>query len=151
MFKVVELITDEHIADVVAMSRVFFAEYNAPITYDKQEVINTCTVIKKDMERDTVNIFLIYREEEPVGFILVSISGYMFSKQRCASQDLLFVRPAYRGTKAFLMLLRAYEEWARLRACVEIWAGSIDNEAFANVLPRIGYPRVGSYHRKRTI
>lgn len=151
MYKVTELLTDEHVNDIVAMGKVFVAEKGPHLQYDEEEVKATCRQVLGDMDREYLNIFLVYRDHEPLGFIYASCGKYLFNKQRYAQQELLYIRPAYRHTRAFLKLIRAFEEWARLRSSVEIWMGSAHNKTLGNILPRIGYPEVGTYHKKRTV
>lgn len=151
MYKVTELLTSEHVNDIVAMGRVFVAENGAHLQYDEEEVIATCNLVLNDMDREYFNIFLVYKEHEPIGFIFASCGKYLFNKQRYAQQELLFIRPAYRGTRAFLKLIKSFEEWARLRSSVEIWMGSAHSKTLSGILPKIGYPVVGTYHKKRTV
>ena len=151
MYTVTELLTDEHVNDIVAMGKVFVAENGAHLQYDEGEVRNTCRLVMSDMDREYLNIFLVYRDHEPLGFIYASCGKYLFNKQRYAQQELLFIRPTYRGTRAFLKLIKAFEEWARLRSSVEIWMGAAHSKSLSNILPRIGYPEVGTYHKKRTV
>ena len=151
MYKVTELLTDAHVSDIVALGKVFVAENGPHLDYDEEEVKKTCNLVLSDMDREYLNIFLVYRNDEPIGFIYASCGKYLFNKQRYAQQELIFIRPAYRHTRAFLKLIKAFEEWARLRSSVEIWMGSAHSKTFGNILPRTGYPVVGTYHKKRTV
>lgn len=151
MYRVTELLTDKHVNDIVAMGKVFVAENGAHLQYDEEEVKYTCNMVRRDLEREFLNIFLVYKDHEPIGFIYASCGKYLFNKQRYAQQELIFIRPAFRHTRAFLKLVSAFEEWARLRSAVEIWMGSAHSKTFSNILPRIGYPEVGTYHKKRTV
>ncbi len=151
MYTVTEISSRKHIDDLVLMGRVLAAENGPHLDFEPEEVIQTCQLILNDVDREMANFFLVYKEDEPVGFIFAVCGKYIFNKQRYAQQELLFIRPAFRGTRAFLMLLRAFEEWARLRGAVEIWTGAAHSKSLENILPRIGYPKVGSYHKKRTV
>ena len=151
MYTVTELLTETHVSDIVALGRVFVAEAGAHLEYDEKEVRETCRIVMSDMDREYFNFFLVYREYELIGFIYASCGKYIFNQQRFAQQELIYVRPAYRHTRAFLKLIKAFEEWARLRSAVEIWMGTGHSKTFSTVLPRIGYPEVGTYHKKRTV
>lgn len=150
-YTVTELLTAQHVDDVVALGRVFMAEYCNHLEYDEGEVKAACRQVLTDDDREFFNIFLVYKDHEPLGFMYATCGKFLFSKQRYAQQELLFVRPAYRHTRAFLKLIKAFEEWARLRSSVEIWMGSAHSKTLSNILPRIGYPEVGTYHKKRTV
>jgi GNAT superfamily N-acetyltransferase len=150
-YRVTELLTHDQMEDLVALGRLFIMESGPHLDYDEEEVRKTCKMVIKDIEREYVNIFLVYREHELIGFLYCSCGKYLFNKQRYAQQELIFIRPAYRGTRAFLKLIKAFEEWARLRSAMEIWMGNAHNKYFSAVLPKIGYPEVGTYHRKRTV
>lgn len=150
-YHVTELQTHKHIADIVSMGKGFAAENGPHLDYDPQEVITTCELVLNDLDREYVNIFLIYKSDEPLGFMYASCGKYLFNRQRYAQQELIYIRPAFRGTRAFLKLVKSFEEWARLRSAVEVWMGSAHNKPFSEVLPRIGYATVGTYHKKRTV
>jgi hypothetical protein len=151
MYTVTELLTQKHVDDLVAMGRVLAAEAGPHLQFEEEEVRATCRLVLGDHDREYHNFFLVYNTHEPVGFIYAVCGKYIFNKQRYTQQELIFIRPTYRHTRAFLKLVGAFEEWARLRSSVEIWMGSAHSKSFSNVLPRIGYPEVGTYHKKRTV
>lgn len=148
---VTELLTDKHVDDVVAMGKVFAAECGPHLEYSEEEVRNTCQTVLSDVDREYLNIFLVYRDDEPIGMLVAYCGKYFFNKQRYGYQELLYIRPAFRGTKAFLKLLRAYEEWARLRSAVEIFTGTTYTRALSDILQKIGYPVMGTIHKKRVV
>jgi GNAT superfamily N-acetyltransferase len=150
-YYVTELQTQQHIEDLISMGRVFAAEAGPHLDFDPDEVRSACNVVLNDFDREFFNFFIAYKDDEPVGFIYAICGKYLFNKQRYAQQELIYVRPAYRGTRAFLKLVKAFEEWARLRSSIEIWMGSAHSKQFSDILPRIGYPEAGTYHKKRTV
>lgn len=149
-------LTRADVEDLIILSRMFHAE-NAPhLDFDAQKIRDRAEQLFADLDRDNLNVFMAYKDGEPVGFILGWVNTYLFSYQVIAHQELWYVIPAFRGTRIAFRLIKEFEEWARLRGAVEIFTGVASHDAEKNknvshVLTRMGYPRVGYYHKKRTV
>lgn len=87
----------------------------------------------------------------PVGFITAVQSRYMFSPARHVAQDTFYVKPAYRGSRAALLLVRAVEEWARGlglgRVVLSINSGITPDRA-GRFYQKLGYAAMGGNYMK---
>lgn len=150
-----EVRTDDEIEDIVLMARAFHAEVGAPAEFEAECIREYGRAIQKDFDREHYTAFIAYLNGDPVGFLVCTARPYFFSRQIIASQELWYVRPAFRGTRIAFDLIRAFEDWARLRGAVELVTGVMNKDAdtgkkIGKILTKIGYPRFGSYHRKLT-
>jgi len=88
---------------------------------------------------------------ELVGAFVGEIVQDLWVDVRVAADHAFYVREADRGSRAGVMLLRAFEKWANengadvLRPVV--YAG-VDNQTVNNVLQRMGYESAGTVHKK---
>lgn len=65
-------------------------------------------------------ILVVLQDEAPIGFLAGMVSQPLFSSQRIAMELAWWVEPDQRGTRASLLVYRAYEDWARRVGCVAI-------------------------------
>lgn len=152
--RVVEISSDEQCEDVIALGKLMFAEMDtAHLVYDPRCIRENWQALRRDFDRDHMNVFIAYSNAKPVGFIIGRSYPYFFSDQRMSTQELWYVLPEFRSTPAAYKLIHAYEAWARLRGCVEIWSGTAGKALSAqkkvgNMLHRMGYRLTGFYHKK---
>jgi GNAT superfamily N-acetyltransferase len=64
----------------------------------------------------TCVVLVLYNENEPVGFMGVTIFSSPISDTRMANEHLWYVKPEFRGAKAVLMLDAAIS-WAKRQGC----------------------------------
>ena len=88
---------------------------------------------------------------ELVGAFVGEIVQDLWIDVQVAVDHAFYVRAADRGSRAGIMLLRAFENWANkngtdvLRPVV--YAG-VDNQSVSGLLSRMGYETAGSVHKK---
>jgi GNAT superfamily N-acetyltransferase len=91
---------------------------------------------------------------ELVGAFVGEVVQDLWVDVRVAVDHAFYVREADRGSRAGILLLRAFENWALengadvLRPVV--YAG-IDNQAVSGVLQRMGYESAGTVHKKEVV
>lgn len=113
-------------------------------------------MVLNDTDRTYANVFNAYKDEQPVGFLIGFCRPYIFSEATVATQELWYVLEECRAGRAAYKLIKAFEEWARLRGALEIFTGvtagdSVTMAKIGSVLKRMGYPMVGTHHKKRTV
>jgi GNAT superfamily N-acetyltransferase len=153
---VVEISSQKHLEDVIEMAKAFHTEIGSAIPLEPEQIGKYYEMLRYDLDRDSFNCFIAYKGDEAVGFLVCKLSPYFFSSMVAAYQELWYVRPAFRSTRIAFDLIRAFEDWARLRGAAEIYTGQVTNDPVkgkkvSKVLTKLGYPRVGSYHRMVTI
>jgi len=84
------------------------------------------------------------------GFFAGYVSPYFFSDERVAHEILWFVTPEHRKSGVGLMLLDAFETWAKSMGVSEIRIGystDVDSPAFERLMLKRGYSRMGGNYR----
>jgi GNAT superfamily N-acetyltransferase len=88
---------------------------------------------------------------ELVGAFVGEIVQDLWIDVQIAVDHAFYVREADRGSRAGVMLLRAFEKWAHENAAdvlrPVVYAG-VDNQRVSNVLQRMGYESAGTVHKK---
>lgn len=149
--KVVEITTDQHVDDLIPMAMHMHQENAAHLDFDPDVVRRYADYIIRD--RGNINGWIAYKDGVPVGFLIATMHPYMFSDQKLANQELWFTVPEQRGSRVAFNLLKAFQKWAEHNGAAEIWAGvATDNRelrrSVSHVLTRMGYPKVGTYHKR---
>lgn len=156
MGKVHEVLSEKDVEDIIEMAVEFHAEVESNVTFDPDVIRSFGRMLRNDYDREDWNAYVAHAEDgTPVGFLVCKMAPYFFSRERAAYQELWYVRKEYRGTRISFDLIRAFEEWGRLRGAVQLFSGQINPEPsvgkkISRVLTRLGYPRVGTYHCKNT-
>jgi|AntAceMinimDraft_6_1070360.scaffolds.fasta_scaffold01557_9 GNAT superfamily N-acetyltransferase len=88
---------------------------------------------------------------ELVGAFVGEVVQDLWIDVQVAVDHAFYVREADRGSRAGVMLLRAFEKWAHENAAdvlrPVVYAG-VDNQTVSNVLQRMGYETAGTVHKK---
>jgi len=88
---------------------------------------------------------------ELVGAFVGEIVQDLWIDVQVAVDHAFYVRAADRGSRAGIMLLRAFENWANKNGAdvlrPVVYAG-VDNQTVSNVLQRMGYESAGTVHKK---
>lgn len=99
----------------------------------------------------TPTIFVVEQDRELIGFLNATINGYPFADGLFTAQEVLFVRPDKRGTRAAVLLVQAFVSWSDQLGALESTGGN-DNgllsEQTAKLLGRFGFERVGYFLRR---
>jgi GNAT superfamily N-acetyltransferase len=113
-----------------------------------------CVKLRLDTERAWMNCWIAYRKEKAVGFLVGVCFPTWYNKRIVAEQKLWFVSKEHRGSKAAYLLIKAFENWARLNGATQIYTGTA-NQRYAEqtkyVLEKLGYRHVGSLHVKEVL
>jgi GNAT superfamily N-acetyltransferase len=158
MLSVKEVQSRSQMVDIGRLSKRYYEECmpSGEVPFDMAAVYATVQGILDDPERQYMNLWIAYDDNRPVGFILASSTRFVYAWDRCARQENLYVIPEKRGTITALKLIRAFEEWARLLGCLQVFLGVArdDNKAEAKkigkIFNRIGYGFAGTYYVKHT-
>lgn len=148
-----EVRTKQEVEDVCTLAAIFHAEHWSHLAFDPAVIHRYGDQIRNDYDREVFNAWIAYDAEgTPIGFLVAKCLPYFFSDQKCANQELWFVRPSLRGTRIAFELIKKFEEWAKLQGAVEIYTGQAipdpeKGKKVSRVLTKLGYPRVGSYHK----
>jgi GNAT superfamily N-acetyltransferase len=99
-------------------------------------------------------IFVVEQNRELIGFMNATISEYTFADGIFTTQEVMFIRPDKRGTRAAASLVRHFTAWSDRLGAVENTGGN-DNALFteqtARLLEKNGFERVGLFMRRRGV
>ena len=93
-------------------------------------------------------IFVAEHRRELVGFLNATMSEYTFADGLYTTQEVIFVRPDKRGTRAAVLLAREFVRWSDRLGALENTGGN-DNgllsENTARLLEHVGFVRCGIF------
>jgi GNAT superfamily N-acetyltransferase len=148
------------VLQIVPLERDMFAAFLELATFMQQEcepdvplepeelLMNMFRCIG-DEERQTLNSWICIRNKRMIGMAVASAAPFYFSKKMTAILNYWYVLPEYRGTRAAMELLRAFEKWARGIGATRIYVGAerINDVAFADrvneMIEKRGFTRFG--------
>jgi Acetyltransferase (GNAT) family len=156
MITIEELRSEDDYEKFIVLAKMKQEELAPFLSFDEQCVRSYFDTIKHDVIRDDLNCFIAKKDNEVIGFVVCYVTRYFFTSQTFSLLDLWYVHPNYRGSYASFKLIKAYENWARLRGCIQIFA-AVTNDAdhskavaIADIQQRLGYKSVGFIVAKRT-
>ena len=105
------------------------------LPFDSQKVRET---IDSYLEQPGVyGSFVAEVDRELVGMVGGFVTDYFFSHEKMASDSVLFVEKPYRGTRAAVRLIQAFERWAIASGARELCLGistGVDTERTRTLL-----------------
>lgn len=150
--RVEELRSSSHNTELFTLAEEFLSECGTSQHIDTDVLIHTMLRIQKDFERDFLNAFIAYKYDQPVGFLVASCQPSLYNRTVEAHQNLWFVSKQHRSASgAAILLMDAYESWARLNGATHIFTGSVhpsSAEKTSKLLTKLGFTRVGVLHCK---
>src|SRR5690606_25371393 len=93
----------------VELARMAVAESVRNVGFNPDRVRET---FRHYLATATPTIFVVEQNRELIGFLNASISGYDFADGLFTTQQVLFVRPDKRGTRAAALLVKMLVDWS---------------------------------------
>lgn len=153
--QVVELSTDEHIWDVRCLAIANHEELGGSREFDSAAVVGSGLECRAQKVRDGFNCWIAYDDAgEAVGYLAATRRQNFYSYRYIASQEMWYVLPKARGTRAAIMLVKAFEDWARSLDCEQIYMSVEHNvldddvAVITNIMNRLGYATRGTMNVK---
>jgi GNAT superfamily N-acetyltransferase len=151
MIEVVEMQTDAHILDVRDLAVAHHDQYGGATEFDTAAVCASCRTMQQDRERVQDNCWIAYVDGKAVGYLASSCVRNYYSWRNIATQQVWYVLPAYRGTRAGVLLVKALEKWARKHNCEAVYMG-VEHDVYSDETARtvkligaLGYNPRGVY------
>lgn len=91
-------------------------------------------------------IWVVEHNDTAIGFLLADMYSYRAAKGIFVTQEVLFVKPAYRGGRASILLTKELIGWAEMLGAREIVGGNdnqFNSERTAKFLSKFGFEKVG--------
>lgn len=98
------------------------------------------------MDRQECLVFVVEDAGQVVGFLLATWGQYRTFAGLFTCQEVMFVRPDKRGTRAAALLMKKLVEWSREMGAIEVLGGNdngIMSEQTARFLSRFGFRKYG--------
>lgn len=87
-----------------------------------------------------------------IGYLVANASPYMYCRKYSAGMQAMYVQKASRGSKAAMLLVQAYEDWAtNTIKAKEVFIGvdhGINTERVGRFFNKMGFEPTGAFYRK---
>lgn len=137
--------------NIMQMAKDFVAETDFETELDPSTIHLNCIRVQQTAYRNSINVFIAYKSDKAVGFIVGTCFDLWYKSGRAAEQKLWYVKPEHRNSQTASQLLLAFEEWAISVGATQIYTGSTNarySETISSIVEKLGYDRVGSLHMK---
>ena len=150
MMKVVRL-KQEHISDLLFLTEQQVMETIPHVPYEHDVVLHNAEWIAEHPDGET-QIYLAYKDDgTAVGYIVAYLQPYLFNRYKVVGQEVIYVLPEFRGSRAGLMLLKQLDVMAKKYKALEVFGGIANRFNMDRTLAwfeKQGYEKVGYYVRK---
>ena len=92
-------------------------------------------------------VFLVEHENEIIGGFVGRIGGDWFNNIKIAFDDVLYVKPEFRKSRAAYMLIQAFIRWAQLMGASRIQCGTttgVESDACIRLYKHFGFTEYGT-------
>jgi len=134
---------------IIELAKRFHDEAAASyLDFDQDEIIKFCISVY-DGDRTERNLWLLFQEDQAVGFMVAYSTAFLFSKQRTSTTEIIFATADHRNIASLSAFMRRFTEWSTSIGCVQQYTGvartdGIGVEKLDKVFPRFGFSKVGS-------
>ena len=106
----VRLALETDFAEIVRLAEMNMAETRSDLEFDEHKTWETCYAYLDSAEP---TIFVCEDKGEVIGITLSSINEYRAAAGLFTTQEVLFVRPDKRGTRAAVLLMKNLIAWSQ--------------------------------------
>ena len=141
-------LTDEE-DEYVELGRLCHEESETFLPFSEKRVRET---FRASMTTAHPTIFVVEHNRELIGFMNATINAYPSADGLYTTQEVLFVRPDKRGTRAAALLLRHFVDWSDQLGALENAGGNnnaLTSDRTKRLLQRFGFEEVGYFMRRR--
>lgn len=127
------------------LGRAMVAEFRPRVGYD--EAVATAT-FDRYLECAEPTIFVAEQNREIVGVLIARAPEYLYASGFFVTQEVFYIRPDKRGTRAAAELARLFNEWADRLGPSEVYMGVATGyraEQTARLMQRYGFKPVGQH------
>lgn len=133
---------------IVELARQNCALSTPYLTFSEEKVRETC---QRYLETADPTMFVVEVKDEVVGLLVATINGYRHAEGIYCTQEVIFVREDYRGTRAAALLMKELVAWSEMLGALEITGGNdnkFNSERTAKFLAHFGFEQVGFFMRR---
>ena len=144
----VRLALESDFDEIVAMAHENIESTRPDMEWDEDKCRAT---LYSYIDSASPTFFVVEHERKVIAFMVADMADYRAASGLYTIQEVLFVLPAYRGTRAALILMKHFIAWSERLGAKEI-IGGVDNEfqpeRTAKFLEHLGFKRVGYAMRR---
>lgn len=132
----------------VALARIGHAESWPYLPFAEHKVR---AIFDRYMTTAHPTIFVVEHDGEIIAFLNCTISEFPSADGLYTTQEILFVRPDKRGTRAAALLLRQFIQWSDQLGALESTGGNdnaLTSDRTRRFLKRFGFQEVGFFMRR---
>ena len=144
----VRLGLEEDVDAIVSLARMNCELSTPHLTFSEEKVRET---YRGYLEELTSTIFVVEDKREVIAFLCATMSEYRHAYGLYTTQEVLFVRPDKRGTRAAVILTKELIRWSAMLNAIEITGGNdnkFNSERTAKFLEHFGFEQVGFFMRR---
>jgi L-amino acid N-acyltransferase YncA len=145
----VRLALESDARTIVDMARTNMEQTRSTLTFDEDRCLAT---IASYLHTASPTIWVAETKDgEVVGFLVADFYEYRAASGIFTTQEVLFVRPDKRGTRAAAILMKELVAWSQMLGAKEIVGGNdneFNSERTARFLEHFGFERVGFSMRR---
>lgn len=145
---IARLALDEEEDLFIEMGRISATESTPHLPFSEERLRRT---FRRYLAAANPTIFFAEHKRQVYGFLLATMSEYRHVDGLYTTQEVLFVRPEMRGTRAAVILMRELVRWSETLGALEITGGndnSLTSERTARFLGHFGFEQVGFFMRR---
>ncbi len=144
----IRLALESDFDDIVEMARMNIEETCPAIGFDEVICRETCYSY---LDRASPTMFVAEHNRQVIGLLVAEMNAYRASTGLFTTQEVLFVRPEHRGTRAAVALMKHLIAWSEQLGAKEIIGGNdndFQSERTARFLEHFQFERVGFAMRR---
>lgn len=142
------LLEERDRAALQALGRAHAAETSPHLTFDPARCDS---LIDRALRNGNPGIFVAEDGDEVIGYLVAVREAYAACSGVYVEQQLLFVRPDKRGTRAAAKLFAGFIRWAELQQAEEVFASIWGRPAGARWIRGFGFEPAGLQMRRRKV
>ncbi|QIG74319.1 N-acyltransferase protein [Rhizobium phage RHph_N65] len=144
----VRLALEEDTDAIIELARMNCEISTPHLTFSPEKVRET---VQSYLEYASPTMFVVEHNREVIGLLVATINEYRHADGLYTTSEVIFVKPAYHGSRAAILLVRELIRWSERLGAIEITGGN-DNryksERTAKFLEHFGFEQVGFFMRR---
>ena len=133
------------VPELVELGHTFIQE--APNYKNRPYIAENASMHFTNLIKGGGAIFLVEHENEIIGGFVGRIGGDWFNNIKIAFDDVLYVKPEFRKTRAAYMLIQAFIRWSQLMGVSRIQCGTttgVESAACIRLYKHFGFTEYGT-------
>ncbi len=144
----VRLALEEDTETIVELARMNCDLSTPHLTFSADKVRET---VRSYIDHASPTMFVVEDQREVIALLVATINEYRHATGLYTTQEVIFVRPDKRGSRAAAILTKELIRWSKSLGAIEITGGNdnkFNSERTARFLAHFGFEQVGFFMRR---